>query len=131
MHGSKKRSVSYSNAPTSRRRQASTDDTLDQSYREGSASKRVKRPSRSVYQLNDQNQMVDISQQQLKAERGPMQQSSHEHLHVSSNSPYGFHSITGVADAHHDDPLFGSSADLDFGQHQQAQPEGLRRLTRH
>lgn len=129
MYNSKKRSVSYSNAPNSRRRQASTDDPRDQSYREGSASKKVKRASRSVYQLNDQNQMVDTSQQQLKAERGPMQQSSHEHLHVGS--PYGFHSITGVADAHPDDPLFGSSADVDFGQHQQAQPEGLRRLTRH
>lgn len=111
MYNSKKRSVSYSNAPNSRRRQASTDDPRDQSYREGSASKKVKRASRSVYQLNDQNQMVDTSQQQLKAERGPMQQSSHEHLHVGS--PYGFHSITGVADAHPDDPLFGSSDVID------------------
>lgn len=129
MHTSQKRSVSQSQAPVSRR-QASSDDPLDQTYREGSISKKAKRSSRSVYQLNEHNQMVDISHPQLKAEHGSMQRPSHEHLHVDPNDPYGFHGMVGVADARHGDPLYGLSAAAEFGQHQQAQAEGRRRVAR-
>ena len=130
MPTSRKRSISYSNAPISRRRQAGADDPLDRSYREGSATKKSKRASRSVYQLNEHNQMVDTSQQELKVEHVLVQQPSHEQLHFDSNNPYGFHGIHGIVDARHGDPMFGSSADIDFGQHQQAQPEGRRRAGR-
>lgn len=73
--------------------------------------------------------MVDMSQPQMKVERGSMQRPSHERLHVDSNDPYGYHSITGVADARLGDPLF-SSSEVDFGQHQQAQAEARRRAAR-
>lgn len=124
MHASKKRSLSHSHGPVSRRRQASSDDPLDQSYLEGSAPKKNRRASRSVYQLDERNQMVDTSQQHLKTEHGTTQQ-SFEHLDVGSNIPYGFHNMSG---ARQGDPLFSSGAEVDFGQHQQAQAEGRRRV---
>ncbi|MCJ1468022.1 hypothetical protein MMC07_006648 [Pseudocyphellaria aurata] len=128
---SKKRSLSRSHAPIPRR-QASADDPHDQSYREGSAPKRARRPSRSVYQLNKNNQMIDTTQQEaLKVEHEHMQRSSHDQLYADPNSPYGLHGITGLADARHGDPLFGSNDQIDFGQHQQTQGEGRRRVTRH
>lgn len=129
---SKKRSHSRSHVPISGRRQASSDDPLDQNYREDSAPKKARRPSRSVYQLNKDGEMIDTTQQEeLKCEHGQMQRSSHDHVYADPNNSYGFHSITGVADARHGDPLFGSNDEIDFGQHQQTQGEGRRRGTRH
>lgn len=128
-HTSKKRSLSHSHAPISRHRQTSSDDPLDQNYREGSAPKKSKRSSRSVYQLNEHNQMVDISQPQLTVEPSPMQRSS-QHQYVDSSNLYGYQTIPGVTDARHGDPMFGSSAEVQFGQHQQARAEGRRRAAR-
>lgn len=129
MHSSKARSVSRSHASNPRRRQASSDDPLDRSYHEGSAPKKARGHSKSVYQLNAKNEMIDTSQPQTNVERGSMQRPSHERLHVDSSEPYGYHSVTGVADARHGDPLF-SSSEVEFSQHQQAQLEARRRMAR-
>lgn len=43
----------------------SADHSHDPSYREGSAPKRAKRASRSKYQLNEKNEMIDTSESPL------------------------------------------------------------------
>ena len=72
--------------------------------------------------------MVDMSQPQLEVEPSPMHRSHHRY--VDSPNLYGYQAIPGVTDARHDDSLFGSSAEIDFGQHQQARAEGRRRAAR-
>lgn len=118
-----------------RRRAGSSDNgSLDQSYREGSVSKKPKRANRSVYQLNERNEMVDTSllvapnpQPGLalqSSQQFAVQQSQQNNPHDS----YGWANIGSVTELRVSDPLFASSANIEFGGHQQTHVEGRRKV---
>lgn len=121
-------------------------DSHDPSYREGSAPKRVKRASRSKYQLNEKNEMIDTSESPVtyptyrnqnvtrgtsrrpSDEQGHQQQSDYVMSHLRRQSyestiPSDFspHSIS--------DPHF-SQPENDDNQHAEYQPLSASRPRR-
>ena len=113
-------------SPAQRRRSQATSD--DQSHNDGPVTKKVRRSSSSMYQVNEYNQMIDTSIPQPRQERRRLPHPASQTLDASSGNPYGFTSIqesSGQGTTHKE--LFSGT---DFDSHEQAELQRRRSASR-
>lgn len=97
-------------------------EVQDQSYREGSVPKRAKKPSRSIYQMNEHGQMIDTSMPPSANSRS-LQPSYGSSLILNSQFPHPLGTTQSMAHHPADSP-WTSNANINTYSHGSINPAG-------